>query len=417
MLNLSVELSDELIEVLGNSIYNNRNFNLQSELRKEYQKVEQRLQNLDKRLSFLEKHAAGAEAVGRGFNYLNDKMEGINSDVYSYKRQQMEIAKQMEQIERTVEQIYVAFNEGISKTIHDEVANAVKNIPAPDSSKTIHDEIVDIFEKIAPSIFSKIIHDEVADAVKLEIQRLKTSTAIPSAPYYVIAKKQSQTIETQQKTIEELQALVKDLTERLSAIEKKSADATVEAKSEIPLNIRDKNSWAEYKNRLQDIGKLEQFAENNADDFRVFVSKLTRIKRAIAKIKPEEFNEYTTATIVDATIDMAKNFIDVLENCDRTIKNPKKDSTAAKELCNLIEEYLSRLGIHPMDFKVGGDYVEWADLGMSETPIIESTNDIRKHDTLKEITVQPHFIHYIDEHDKKVRRVFGGQCVAYAYKA
>ena len=131
---------------------------------------------------------------------------------------------------------------------------------------------------------------------------------------------------------------------------------------------------------------------------------------------PTEFDEYTTEAVVTATVSMSKKFIAALDSCGRTIKNSSKDSTAAQELSKLIEEYLSGLGIRSMNFKAGSDFEEWADLELSEPPIIESTFDRRKHNTLKEIYVQPHYIEFIDEHDKKVRRVFGGQCAAYAFR-
>ena len=183
-----------------------------------------------------------------------------------------------------------------------------------------------------------------------------------------------------------------------------------------PLKIRSRQDWNDYLKKLSGLDALYKFAEKNPDDLRWFVKSLDKVNKDISKMTPTEFDEYTTEAVVTATVSMSKKFIAALDSCGRTIKNPAKNSSAAQELSNLIEQYLLGLGIRSMDFKVGGNFDEWADLELSEPPIIEGTSDRRKHNTLKEIYVQPHFIDYIDEHDKKVRRVFGGQCAAYAFR-
>ena len=503
ILNLSVEVSDEVIELFGYSFYERNQkksaeaeevfkrlfSNLQSELKKEYKNTAQGLKALDERLKILEMYSADAQEVDRAINNLNNRVTRIDSALNEYERQQKNIAKQMEQTETFVNQFYVAINEDINKfqkdfatklktevdsqverllkrilanNLHDiakvavdavvkdydfpapdysaiiqnevakavrnipapdysaiiqnEVTRAVRNIPAPDYSATIKAETASTIRNIFTQNFNTAIQNIVAKAVNLELQKTQASKAtVSNYVYQEKIDKQREIIDAQQKSIEELQEMVKALTARFSAIEKKSP-AMVEPKAEIPLSIRDENSWQEYKNRLLDIGKLEQFAQNNSANFYSLTSKLNRIKKAIDKINPQEFNEYTTEIIVNKTVDIAKEFMDSLENCNRTINNPRKNSSAAKKLSSLIKEYLAGLGIRPMDFKIGGNYEEWADLGMSETPMIESTDDMKKHNTLKEIYVQPHFIDYLDEHDKEIRRVFGGRCVAYAYK-
>ena len=583
ILNLSVEVSDEVIQLFGYSLYERnkkkseeaekvfeRLFStLQAELEKDYQSTARDLRVLDKRLKVLEEHAADAEAVDNAINKLNNRMARIDSTLTEYERQQKNIAKQMEQVEATVDQFYNAINDDIGQlrkdfatklktevptevarllksevsteverllkrilannfnetiktsidavlkdydfpkpdydatikaevanavrnipapnydatikaevanairnipapnydaTIKAEIANAVKNIPAPNYDATIKAEVANAIKnifapnydatikaevanaiknifapnfnaiiqtKIADAVrnilapnFNAVIQTKIADAVKLELQRAQAGNA--TVPAYVYQNKvdkllakieeQNATINAQQKSIQELQGLVKDLTARFSDIEKKSPDTIVEPEAEIILNVRDENSWQEYKKRLQDIGKLEQFAKNNSANFHSFAARLSKIKKAIDKINPQEFDEYTTETIVDKTADIAKEFMSFLETCNRTINNPRKNSADAQKLYNLIEEYLSGLGIRSMNFEVGGNYEEWADLGMSEQPITEDTNDKKKHNILKEINVQPHFIEYLNEHDKKARRVFGGRCVAYAYK-
>ena len=563
ILNLSVEVSDEVIQLFGYSLYERnkkkseeaekvfeRLFStLQAELEKDYQSTARDLRVLDKRLKVLEEHAADAEAVDNAINKLNNRMTRIDSTLTEYERQQKNIAKQMEQVEATVDQFYNAINDDIGQlrkdfatklktevptevarllksevsteverllkrilannfnetiktsidavlkdydfpkpdydatikaevanavrnipapnydatikaevanairnipapnydaTIKAEIANAVKNIPAPNYDATIKAEVANAIKnifapnfnaiiqtKIADAVrnilapnFNAVIQTKIADAVKLELQRAQAGNA--TVPAYVYQNKvdkllakieeQNATINAQQKSIQELQGLVKDLTARFSDIEKKSPDTIVEPEAEIILNVRDENSWQEYKKRLQDIGKLEQFAKNNSANFHSFAARLSKIKKAIDKINPQEFDEYTTETIVDKTADIAKEFMSFLETCNRTINNPRKNSADAQKLYNLIEEYLSGLGIRSMNFEVGGNYEEWADLGMSEQPITEDTNDKKKHNILKEINVQPHFIEYLNEHDKKARRVFGGRCVAYAYK-
>ena len=431
MLKLRVEISDEIIEFFGYSLYERNQkksleakalfeklfLELQSELQKEYQINTQHLSNLNNRLRIVERSAADNEEVERALNKLNNSITRIEFDVDNYKRQQDTIAANMNQIETTANQLYTTLNGKIEKLeekfkteLNSEVAKAVGNLQPPNFSPMIQAEVAKAVGNFQPPNFSSMIQSEVAKAVKEECQKTPVGNAIyPSSRL---------AFEQQRSTINGLKKVIEELTARLSAVEGKTTTATVEpAKEEyMPLNIRDESSWLKYNSRLKDIGKLKLFAEKNPVEFKIFASRLKRIETAIDKIKPNEFDEYTTGTIADKTVELVKEFIDVLDTCRRKIGNPLKNTVTAKELYNLIEEYLSGLGIRSMNFKVGDDYNEWADLAMSETPIIESTSDRRKHNVLKEIYVQPHYIEFINEHDKKVRRVFGGRCVAYAYK-
>ena len=213
----------------------------------------------------------------------------------------------------------------------------------------------------------------------------------------------------------------RELTERFKETKRKDVKtATVSPppsmKTIPPLQIRSEREWKDFEKKLCKLDKFERFVAKNSADWKWFAKSLDKVKKDISKMTPTEFDEYTTETVVTATVNMSKKFIAALDSCSRTIKNPTKDSTAAQELYNLIEEYLSELGICPMDFKAGDAYEKWADLGMSEMPIIEGTTDKSKHNKLKEIYIQPHFIYYLDEHDKKARRVFGGSCATYAFR-
>ena len=207
----------------------------------------------------------------------------------------------------------------------------------------------------------------------------------------------------------------RELTKRLE--ETKKAPAPPKPPKQIlPLKIRSEHDWNDFKKKLCKLDAPERFVAKNFAEWKWFAKSLDKVKQDISKMTPQDFNEYTTEEVVTATVNMSKKFLAALDSCGRTIKNPTKDSTEAKELSKLISEYLLGIGIRPMNFKVGDDYDEWADLEMSETPIIEGTNDRKKHNTLKEIYVQPHFIEYLDEHDKKARRVFGGLCATYAFR-
>lgn len=214
--------------------------------------------------------------------------------------------------------------------------------------------------------------------------------------------------ETGRKQIPSTKEVLEDLEKARRTPEKQSPTS--------PVKIRSKQDWNNYLKKLSGLNELDKFAEKNSDDWRWFVKSLEKVKKDILKMTPTEFDEYTTEAVVTATVNMSKKFIAALDSCGRTIENPSKDSTAAQELSNLIEKYLLGLGIRSMNFKVGDDFEKWADLELSEPPIIEGTSDRRKHNTLKAIYVQPHFIDYIDEHDKKAQRVFGGQCAAYAFR-
>ena len=443
VLNFQIEISDEIIECFGYSLYKRNQkksleakelfeklfLDLQSELQKESQINIQHLSNLDNRLRLVEHSAADSEDVERAINKLNNRITRIEFNVDNYKRQQDAIAANINQIETTVNQLYTTLNGKIEKLekkfkieLNNEVERivdaAVKKILATDLSGVIQAAVDNAVKTTTPApVINEKIQAEVAKAIKEERQKTQAGNAIyPSS--YLIFEQQRNNINELKELINTQQKVIEDLKARLSAVEGKAATATVELATEeyTPLKIRDESSWLKYKSRLKDIGKLKLFADKNPVEFKIFASKLKRIENAIDKINPNEFNEYTTETITDKIVEVVKEFIDVLETCRRKIKNPAKNSVAAQELYTLIEEYLSGLGIRSMNFKVGDNFEKWADLSMSEAPIIENTFDNRKHNILKEILVQPHYIEFINEHDKKVRRVFGGRCVAYAYK-
>ena len=384
VLNFQIEISDEVIKAFNHAL-GGRNQQKSPEAKEVYERL--CLLNLDKRLKVLESSAADGKKVERALNNVYKRIADIESNV-----------------ETMIGRVY-DFVENDKASLNGKIEKLEKNFKTE-----LNSEVAKAVGNFQPSNFSPMIQAEVAKAVKEECQKTPVGNAIYPSSYLAF--------EQQRSTINGLKKVIEELTARLSAVEGKTTTATVEpAKEEyMPLNIRDESSWLKYNSRLKDIGKLKLFAEKNPVEFKIFASRLKRIETAIDKIKPNEFDEYTTGTIADKTVELVKEFIDVLDTCRRKIGNPLKNTVAAKELYNLIEEYLSGLGIRSMNFKVGDDYNEWADLAMSETPIIESTSDRRKHNVLKEIYVQPHYIEFINEHDKKVRRVFGGRCVAYAYK-
>ena len=464
VLNFQIEISDEVIKAFNHAL-GGRNQQKSPEAKEVYERL--CLLNLDKRLKVLESSAADGKKVERALNNVYKRIADIESNVETmigrvYDFVENDKASLNGKIEKLEKNFKTELNSEVAKAVGNfqpsnfspmiqaevakaignlqpsnfspmiqaEVAKAVGNLQPPNFSSMIQAEVAKAIGNLQPSNFSSMIQAEVAKAignlqppnfspmiqaevakaVKEECQKTPVGNAIYPSSYLAF--------EQQRSTINGLKKVIEELTARLSAVEGKTTTATVEpAKEEyMPLNIRDESSWLKYNSRLKDIGKLKLFAEKNPVEFKIFASRLKRIETAIDKIKPNEFDEYTTGTIADKTVELVKEFIDVLDTCRRKIGNPLKNTVAAKELYNLIEEYLSGLGIRSMNFKVGDDYNEWADLAMSETPIIESTSDRRKHNVLKEIYVQPHYIEFINEHDKKVRRVFGGRCVAYAYK-
>ena len=466
MLNFRVEISvsDEVINAFSYA-FGGRNQQKSPEAKEVYERL--CLLNLDKRLKFLESSAADSQKVERVLNNFNKKIADIESNVetmigHVYDSVETDKEKLNGEIEKLEKKFKTELNSEVEKAVDDAVKkilatdlsaviqeaveNTIKTANlVPDLNKKIQAEVNKAVRNIPPPNFDPMIQAAVAKAVKEELQKTQAGNVIyPSS--YLSFEQQRQTInalkklvDTQQKVIEELttrlsaveekaatapklvdtqQKAIEELTTRLSAVEGKTVTAAVKPAAEeyTPLNIRDENSWLKYKSRLKDIGKLKLFAEKNPVEFKTLASKLKKIETAIEKITPDEFDEYTTETITDKTIEAVKEFIDVLDTCRRKIKNPSKDSTAAQELYTLIEEYLSRCGIRSMNFKAGDDYNTWADLSMSEMPMTEKTFDSRKHNSLKEVYVQPHYIEFINEHDKKVRRVFGGRCVAYAYE-
>ena len=179
------------------------------------------------------------------------------------------------------------------------------------------------------------------------------------------------------------------------------------------LNFRTYADWSEYRGKLDAVDALDYFAAKRRGGLEWFEVSLNKFKADIQKIKPEIFNEETTEKIVEGVITAAKNLIKALEDCDRAIRNPNKNSAPYEKLRGLIERYFEGIEIKRMNFKPGDSYDAWADLGLTEQPGIESTFYVYKFNTLKEIYVQPHYLEFIDEHDEIRRRVFGGKCAVY----
>ena len=178
--------------------------------------------------------------------------------------------------------------------------------------------------------------------------------------------------------------------------------------------IRSQEDWNKYKIKLQNLDKLKNFSAEHSENFKWF--KIDKFENDLNNFQPEEFDEYTTGKVVTETVKIFKRLMVALDSCDREIKNPKKNSAEAENLKNLIEEYLQKVGVKTMNFKSGDDYDDWADLGMDVNVLTENTEDENKHNKLKEIYVQPHFLYFADEHGQKEKRIFGGSCAVYVFE-
>ena len=187
-----------------------------------------------------------------------------------------------------------------------------------------------------------------------------------------------------------------------------------------PLNLNGvsgEQSWLEHKNNMQNLKKIDDFIDENQNEYEWFGNTIKKIKNDIQKMgDPETFDQYTTEKAADYTVKIARRFTGAIDSCNRVLKNPNKDPNKAKELKSLIEEYLSNIGVESMHFKAGDNYEKWAELGMSENVMMEYTEDKSKHETLCEIYVQPHYFKYIDEYGQLKQRIFGGNCSVYVFE-
>ena len=183
---------------------------------------------------------------------------------------------------------------------------------------------------------------------------------------------------------------------------------------EIIVEIRNLDDWNKYKSRLEKIDKLKNFVAAQGENLKWF--KIHKFEDDLNNFQPSEFDNYTTEKVVNKTAGILQRFMAALDSCNREIKNPTKNSAVSQELKNLIEEYLKSVGVNAMNFKPGDNYDDWADLGMEELPITKKTKYIEKHNTLKEIYVQPHFLYFVNENEQKERRIFGGTCSVYVFE-
>ena len=181
------------------------------------------------------------------------------------------------------------------------------------------------------------------------------------------------------------------------------------------LKISSQQDFDAYKLKLQDLTALKNFVDRQGDKFKWF--KVDKIEADVNNFAPPEFDNYATSKVVDNVVKIAKRFMGALDSCEREIKNPQKDSSAAVELKNLIEKYLQGVGIFTLNFKVGDDYSGWADLGMDGEVFTVPAGERRLHNKLKDIFILPHYIDFENEHGEQDRRVFGGSCEVYVFGA
>ena len=391
---------------------------------------------------------------------LSEKFEKITNDIYlqsqnelsSLRNELRNLKAEVENANRIPESslsendVQRIAESAVKKFVEQNLNNLIeKNLNSRASTNITPQDIEKIISEKLPvalnAAFQGFVQNQINPAFQQVYQRIsdverkipQTSFLPPNHQEYQkqieslleVVTKQNESIDelkqqlaAQQKIIDELQKSPKVVQEtppiKISTPEEISTPKK-NVEQEIILKISDKNSLDDYKKRLQNLEKLKNFSAEHVGKFKWF--KIDKIEADIKKLKmPEEFDEYTTGKIVNATIKIFKKFMSALDSCDREIKNPAKNSADSQELKNLIEEYLKSVGVNAMNFKPGDNYDDWADLGMEELPITKKTKYIEKHNTLKEIYVQPHFLYFVNENEQKERRIFGGTCSVYVFE-
>ena len=209
--------------------------------------------------------------------------------------------------------------------------------------------------------------------------------------------------------------LIEEVHARKNQISTPAPSETLAEPEQKILKISSQQDFDAYKLKLQDLTALKNFVDRQGDKFKWL--KVDKIEADVNNFAPPEFDNYATGKVVDNVVKIAKRFMGALDSCEREIKNPQKDSSAAVELKNLIEKYLQGVGIFTLNFKVGDDYSGWADLGMDGEVFTVPAGERRLHNKLKDIFVLPHYIDFENEHGAKDRRIFGGTCVVYVFGA
>lgn len=180
---------------------------------------------------------------------------------------------------------------------------------------------------------------------------------------------------------------------------------TVTSEEVTVIDIHDATDMEKYLAKLQNLESFTKFLQETPLSWAKV--RLDRVLRTLNKVREmnnfddDEFNFNLARKVRDITLIMLDIF---------------SDAKNSSRLRDLVEEYLSSIGIERLEFNAGDSFDDWAALSM-ESPIeLIITKDRTLNGTLKSVEIQPHVINYRNEHGEVDKFIFGGVCSVYKFK-
>lgn len=183
--------------------------------------------------------------------------------------------------------------------------------------------------------------------------------------------------------------------------------------SENVINIKNHSYLQEIFDKLNNLSGFEEFTNN--PQFNWVKVRIDRVRGELEKMQPPENfeDEELNFNLAKKIKSVATAMLEIISNCDSATNI---DTVGKQNLKNLVENYLTALGIEQKNFFAGDSFEAWAELNMQNSYLIESTYDYNLHNKIKNVEIQPRIIYYINEFGEVDKFIFGGLCTAYKFK-
>lgn len=179
------------------------------------------------------------------------------------------------------------------------------------------------------------------------------------------------------------------------------------------LDIHDAEELENYFARLQNFDSIKNFSSTYhlrwAETRLADAEKVLKKIRAMNDFEDGEFNFRLACKVRD----IAGYMLEIFTNAK---DSPSLDLVSRTQLRDLVEEYLSGVGLVQKKFSPGDSYDDWVNLSMKEPAITVSTAERALHFKIVSVEVQPHVINYRDERGETEQLIFGGLCKIYKFK-
>ena len=196
--------------------------------------------------------------------------------------------------------------------------------------------------------------------------------------------------------------------------EQKISQIKIESSSaQFVLDIRNADDMKNYLAKVNNFSSFEKFVRNPSLPWvRTRLDKVGRISYELSSrndFDNEEFN-FKLAKKIRA---LAEHMFDIYRDAK---SSTRLDENFRQQLCNAVEDYLSRIGLTKKIFNVGDRFDDWADLAMENSYAVVATPNRNLNATIAAIEIQPHIIFYRDEGGAVEQLLFGGFCQVYKFK-